>query len=184
MLVKAVEETTVEAVAGPRVGLSDEAALRRVVREHGGEIHAFARRAVRDPALADEIAQDVFVRAWNARDQYDPTRGTLRGWLYGIARNRIIDSQRSRMARPQLVPVSDQQPEPGEATEDVLRQMTIAAALDRLPDDRRALVEQVYLEGRTPTEVAAATGVKPGTVRRRLHDALAVLRRHAEEDHR
>jgi RNA polymerase sigma-70 factor (ECF subfamily) len=181
MAVTTREPVTPEAA----VGLADERALRRAIHAHGGEIHAFARRAVRDAALAEEITQDVFVRAWAARHQYDGTRGTLRGWLYGITRNRIIDAQRSRGARPQLVTVSDERhPVVGDPTEDVLRQLTIAAALERLPADRRALVEQVYLEGRTPSEIAAVTGQRPGTVRKRLLDALAVLRRHAEEDHR
>lgn len=165
-------------------GLATEAQLRDLLHALGPRIHGLALRWTRDAALAEEITQDVFVRAWNARDRFDPAQGTVEAWLYAIARNRIIDSDRSAIARPErpVHPVPDHycEPDPSEA---VLRQLTVATALTRLHPDQRDLVEQVFLQGHTPGEIAQTQGERAGTIRKRLHDAMTVLRRHAEQDH-
>src|SRR3954454_4360326 len=79
-----------------------EQSLRALYREYGGELYGFAVNCLGDRGLAEELVQDVFTRVWRHADQFDPTRASFRTWLYGIARNAVIDFNRRRSVRPSL----------------------------------------------------------------------------------
>src|SRR5215211_6943994 len=81
---------------------SDETgeAMRALYRAYGGELLGFAQRSLGDRGAAEEIVQEVFLRAWRNAGRYDPERAAVRTWLYQIARNAIIDSRRRAAARP------------------------------------------------------------------------------------
>jgi RNA polymerase sigma-70 factor (ECF subfamily) len=63
---------------GIAIGRWDEDALAEAYRRHGGAVYALARRVVRGTGLAEEVAQEVFVRLWTTPDRFDPERGSLR----------------------------------------------------------------------------------------------------------
>src|SRR5882757_2955639 len=82
--------------AAPLIG---EARVREAYTAHGGELHGFALRSLRDSGLAEEAVQETFIRAWRAGERFDPELGSLRTWLFAILRNVVIDLSRRRAVR-------------------------------------------------------------------------------------
>src|SRR4029077_9937779 len=77
-------------------------ALRALYRSYAGELYGFALNALGDRGSAEEVVQEVFTRAWRHAEAYDPTRGSVRTWLYQIARHAVIDMRRRAAVRPAL----------------------------------------------------------------------------------
>ena len=80
-------------------GLGSEAALRAAYAAHGAELYRFALRQLGDDGLAQEVVQEVFLRAWRRADSFDPSVASLRVWLFAIARNAVIDEARRAAGR-------------------------------------------------------------------------------------
>ena len=80
-----------------RVGFAqgDEACLQEVFRRSAPLIYTIAYRALGSSTDGEEITQEVFVSAWRARENYQAEKGSVSGWLIGIARHRIVDRQRA-----------------------------------------------------------------------------------------
>ncbi|WP_370248583.1 sigma-70 family RNA polymerase sigma factor [Nocardioides sp.] len=164
------------------VDLRREDQLCAAYRAHGDELFRLCLRSTGDRGVAADLVQEVFLRAWRAADSFDARRGSLRTWLFGIARNALVDHARRQAARPRLVPVAED-PEPDAATADgvapeeqVMDAWVLEEALARLsPEHRRAVVE-VHLRDRAPAEAAALLGVPVGTVRSRVFYGLRALR--------
>src|SRR3712207_7856702 len=87
-----------------------EETMRSLYRTYGGELYGFALNCLGDRGLAEEVVQDVFTRVWRHADSFDPAKASFRTWIYGIARNAIIDLERRRSVRPALT----SREEPGE----------------------------------------------------------------------
>src|SRR5215831_12805739 len=85
-----------------RMQAGDETALEALYERYGGLVFTLALRVVGDPELAREALQDTFLRCWDGRDTYDPSRGRVPWWLMGIARSRAIDLLRSRPHQARL----------------------------------------------------------------------------------
>src|SRR3954449_8177116 len=83
---------------------SDETgeALRELYRAYAGELYGFAYNALGERGAAEEIVQEVFLRAWRHAGRYDPERAAVRTWLYQITRHAIIDARRRAAVRPGL----------------------------------------------------------------------------------
>jgi len=81
-------------------GRHGEDAARRLYRTYARELLGFAVHRLGDRALAEEVVQEVFTRVWRRAGDYDPARGSVRTWLYGIARNAVVDAERHRSRRP------------------------------------------------------------------------------------
>src|SRR4051794_12705327 len=81
-----------------------EETMRSLYRTYGGELYGFALNCLGDRGLAEEVVQDVFTRVWRHAESFDPDRASFRTWIYGIARNAIIDLERRRSVRPALAP--------------------------------------------------------------------------------
>src|SRR3954464_4368165 len=79
-----------------------EESMRALYRTYGPELYGFAVSALRDRGQAEELVQEVFTRVWRKADRYDARRAGFRTWLYGIARNAIIDQKRRAAVRPSL----------------------------------------------------------------------------------
>ena len=154
----------------------------------GRDVYRFALYLTGDPSLAEEIAQETFVRAWRSADRYDASR-PLRPWLFAILRNVVVDQTRKRSRR--LAPDAD--PDGLDASveaglvsaenevERVIDQWVLAEALRRIrADQRTVLVETVY-RGRSYADVAAELGVPDATARTRAFYGLRALRLVLEE---
>jgi RNA polymerase sigma factor (sigma-70 family) len=140
---------------------------------------------LRDRRLADEAAQEAFVRAWRYAPSYDARRGPVATWLLAIARNVAIDVARVKPVAPMdpdLV-VSELDLAGSDPGPDVPERERIREAVSALPpDQRRALVLAVYA-GRTAREISELDGVALGTVKTRIRSAMLKLRAMLEAQH-
>ncbi|HXM56269.1 MAG TPA: sigma-70 family RNA polymerase sigma factor [Candidatus Dormibacteraeota bacterium] len=156
------------------------------VRTFQHRLYAFALGMTGEPADAEEVAQDTFVRAHAALKRYPPERIRslkLNAWLHEIALNVVRNRVRRRSLR--LVPIEPEQPvadaAPGpEATalsNAALREL--ANLVSGLPEQQRSAVVLRCVQGMTYAEVAAQLGQPEGTVKSNVHRGLQALRRRA-----
>jgi RNA polymerase sigma-70 factor (ECF subfamily) len=144
---------------------------------HLPTLRRYARSLVREPAAADDLVQDALLRAYEKRHTF---RGEqLRGWLLSIVHSTFQNSlrrTRAELARAdRLAQITPRVAEP--AQEHSARLAQIQAAFLRLPDDQRAALHLVTVEGLSYAEAAAVTQVPLGTLMSRLGRARAALRR-------
>jgi RNA polymerase sigma-70 factor (ECF subfamily) len=147
--------------------------------EHGGVLFGYAVNALRDRALAEDCVQETFLRAWRARDRFDPVRGGLRTWLFAIQRNVIVDVQRARQRLPRIVPGDELDEAPAD-TPDTLDRLMIVEALAKLSEEQRSAFVAIHLDGRSYAEASERSGVPVGTLRSRVFYALRALRTHID----
>ncbi len=156
----------------------DLGAFGELVRRHQDFVYGAALRVVRNPVLAQDLAQETFVRAYRALPDF---RGDsqVRSWLYRIASNLSLNAVQRRREYP-----SDAMPEsparrsdnPGRQTELSALRDALADAVDQLPEDlKNALVLREY-EGLSYQEIADQTGLPLNTVRTRILRARRALR--------
>jgi RNA polymerase sigma-70 factor (ECF subfamily) len=139
--------------------------------DHFGEIHRyFHRRVGRDNA--DDLAAETFLRAWRGWRGYDPARGAVRPWLYGIATKLLSCHYRDEQRRLRAYARASVEP-PGAAAPQDHR---VAAALADLSPRDRDLVLLHAWAGLTYEEIAQALGIPIGTVRSRLHRIRSRIR--------
>jgi RNA polymerase sigma-70 factor (ECF subfamily) len=157
-------------------------AMRALYRLFGGELYGFALNALGDRGSAEEIVQEVFLRAWRNADRYDAARAGVRTWLYQITRHAIIDARRRASVRPALAahePATEA--ESDRSLEQAMLGWQVAAALERLSPEHRQMVRMAQFRGLTMREIAAHTGLPVGTVKSRTWYALRSLRLVLEE---
>jgi len=158
---------------------ADAAGLRVAFLAHGGELYGYARRSLGDPRAAEDVVQETFIRAWRARDRFDTGLGTLRTWLFTIARRVVIDHARARAIRQTEPLQADLAVE--DDVENAMVGWQVEEALRRLRPDHRQVLVETYYRGRSGREVAEELGIPEGTVRSRLFYGLRTLRLALEE---
>jgi RNA polymerase sigma factor (sigma-70 family) len=155
-----------------------------VYRENVGTITAYFARRTGDPQVAGDLTADTFVAAITSFASFDPGRGSTRGWLFGIAKNRfaqhcaVLERDRegiTRLARRRDLGVDE--------TDELLDRIVaerpgrlLLAELDGLSDRDREAIDLVHLAGLAPKEAAEALGVSSGSLRIRLFRVRARLR--------
>ena len=157
---------------------SRSALLERLYRDHADRIYGLCLRMSGDRVHATELAQDVFVRAWEQLDRLEP--GSDAGaWLWRLATNVVLNAMRSERRRlARVAPVA----EPGLleraqiGTPLPVRRLSLDAAMARLPDRAREVFVLHDVEGFAGPEIARMLGVAEGTVRAHLHRARALMR--------
>jgi RNA polymerase sigma-70 factor (ECF subfamily) len=162
----------------------DERALRRAYDRWGSLVHAFCVRSLASRADAEEATAQVFVAAWRGRAGYDPARGSLAGWLLGIARRQVADvraaAERERAlleALEQVRPVV-----PGPTPDQLVDRLLVADALGTLRPEQRRAVGLAFYDGLTHEQVASTMGLPLGTAKTHIRRGLAALRRRLEVD--
>src|SRR5947209_12108042 len=135
---------------------ASEDTMRRLYRTYGPELYGFALNSLGDRGLAEELVQEVFTRIWRHADSFDPERASFRTWLYGIARNAIIDMKRKQSVRPQLASREPDQEEASfdEPLEGALLRWQVQAALERLTPEHRQVIRLAHFQGLTLREIA------------------------------
>lgn len=174
-----LEATTaadVESLDASRAATGDETAFERLYRRHAARIHTLARRMA-GPDAADDLTQDVFVRAWDklATFRGESAFGT---WLHRLAVNVILSRHRSeKNARAWIV--DDEYALAAAAIHAVhpATKMDLDAAIARLPEGARKIFVLHDVEGWTHEEIAEQMGLVPGTSKSQLSRARAALRR-------
>lgn len=160
--------------------------LRVLYDLHGSEIFRFCHRLVGDRGLAEEAMQETFLRAWRAQDRFDPTTGSLRTWMYAVARNVCIDALRARGRRFGLGG-SDAASEHGvpdhqdSGFEAMLSSWMLEEALRRIPANQRDALVLTYMRDRPYAEIAEVLGIPEATLRTRVFYGLKSLRKVLEE---
>ena len=170
-------------LAGLGAGNPDAAAA--FVRRFQSRVYGLALTILHDRDLADEVAQEAFVRAWRHAATYDARRGRVPTWLLAIARNLAIDHARMRSPTPvdPDVIASELDLAHVDSPIDVGDRDSLRRAIASLPDEqRRALVLATYA-GRTAREIAELDGVPLGTVKTRIRSAMLKLRESLGVEH-
>jgi len=170
-----------------RFAAGDDTALREAYERWAGVIYRLGQRTL--PALADaeDLTQATFVAAWKGRGGYDPSRGALPAWLFGIARRQVVDRLRAlererRAVRAVEAGGGTSAPADVEAAADrVLDRLVVADQLRRLAADQRRVVQLAFYDDLTHTQIAGVTGLPVGTVKSHLRRGLQRLRTSWEE---
>ena len=164
----------------------DEDAFTALYRRRQGGVYRFALQMSGSEALAEDVAQEVFMVLMRDGGNFDPTRGSLAAYLYGIARNHVLRAFDRERA---LVRFDDEAEEGGElphenlvARPDPLGDLTRAESVEKLrqavlalPAHYREVVVLCELHEMSYVEAAETLGCAVGTVRSRLHRARAML---------
>jgi RNA polymerase sigma-70 factor (ECF subfamily) len=156
----------------------DHAAFAELFAHFAPRVKAFLMKSGADETTAEECAQDVMATLWRKAHMFDAQRASVSTWIFTIARNRRIDViRREKRPEPEALPWGpEEEPQPAEMLE--LRQESdrLSAALKRLPDKQRELVEKAYFGDLSHSQIAEATGLPLGTIKSRLRLALERLR--------
>ena len=132
-----------------------------MLRTHQGAVRAFLRRISGDAAVADDLAQDTFLKAYRSIEQLSDVE-KLRSWLFGIAYREFLNHTRKIKRRRHL---SQRHIEPEPTAVPSGQALDIERAMDSLSADCRAVVLLCLLHGFTQSEAAQATGIPLGTVK-------------------
>lgn len=164
-----------------RTGSAD--ALRDAYDAYGTLVHSFCVRLVGRDGAADCV-QETFISAWRSRARFDPARGSLAGWLLGIARYRSLDHLRSMARVPHPLDPARETATSASDTDDgahVANRLLVAHALETLSGRPRAVVELAMYSDLTQTQIAERLDVPLGTVKSDMRRAYHRLRVHLEE---
>ena len=168
-----------------QAGVDADAELVRVLHdEHAGALFTFCLRFTGDRQRAEEVVQEVLVRAWRQLSTLELGDRPVRPWLFTVARNVLTDLHRADGARPRVV--ADDGALAGVAVagdemDRAVESWTMAEALRRLSEQHREVLVHSYWLGRSVTETAQALGIPAGTVKSRTYYAVRALRLALEE---
>ncbi len=178
-LVHGNEPESVETLIG-RVARGDSSSFERLYDVMGGQVYGVARRVVRDPTRAEDVAQEVFLDVWRKAPGFDASRGSAKTWIMTIAHRRAVDAVRRSEAqkkydgRSAVEEVRHEEP-----LEDVIREeehSAVRICLETLTELQLESVRLAYFNGYTYAEVAALLDKPLPTVKTRMRDGLIRLR--------
>jgi RNA polymerase sigma-70 factor (ECF subfamily) len=159
-----------------RVGHGDREAFEELYRRYTRPVLGLALRRLGDRGRAEDAVQDAFTAIWRSAGSYDPERGQGGAWLYTVARNAIVDGARRRLEPAMEIPdEASGERGPDERAEASWLAWRVHAALERLPDHERPVIELAYWGGLSQSEIAAKLGIPLGTIKTRTRSALARL---------
>lgn len=169
-----------------RVADSDPAALEVLYDRYSRVVYSFGLRIVGDPQLAEELLQEVFLRAWQQGAAFRETRGAFVTWLLSITHNMAIDEVRKRRRRPQKADSDEPElllaglPDTRQDVEDEVwlssLRSTIIQAMERLPPAQREAIDMAYFQGLTQREISERLGEPLGTIKTRMRLGIQKLR--------
>jgi RNA polymerase sigma factor (sigma-70 family) len=164
-------------LAGMASGEQEAAAA--FVRRYQARVYGLALTIVRTPSLAEDVAQEAFVKAWRSADTYDARRGRVATWLLSITRNAAIDAIRYRHEQPMdaelLLALLTTRQDTGE-TERVDTSLVLRQALADLPREQATPIVMMTFYGLTAKEIADRDDIPLGTVKARVRRGLQALR--------
>lgn len=168
----------------------EHAALGPLYDRHHRMVFTLLVRIVGDRDVAEELLQEVFLRAWQQARSFDETRGTVRAWLHCMAHSLALNELRRRRRRPQVQGCTvrdgedesdpytgfvDPAPDPAADACSAVRNSAVAAALGEIPPAQRQVLT-LYAAGFSQSEIAARLGEPLGTIKSRMRRGLGHLR--------
>lgn len=164
------------------VARGDEAAFGKLYDLVAPRVYGLIRRVLRDPAQAEEVAQEALVEVWRTAARFDPERGSATSWVFTIAHRRAVDRVRSEQAhadRMVKVAASAVETPYDQVSDEVgrrLEQQQVKRCMDGLTELQREAITMAYYDGRSYREVADLLAVALPTIKTRMRDGMIRLR--------
>ncbi len=163
----------------------DQAAASAFVRRYQARVYGLALTIVGVPAVAEEVSQEAFLKAWRHASAYDARRGRVATWLLTITHHAAVDAVRYRHEDP-MDPdllMATLAPEDHAPAGDPDTSLVLRSALADLPPEQRGPILLMTFQGLTAREIAVRDGVPLGTVKTRVRRGLLRLRSRLEVRH-
>ena len=174
-----------------RIAAKDKDALNILYNRYMTPVYSLSLHMLKQPPLAEEVTQDVFLNIWLKADSFNASRGNPRSWIMSVAHHRVVDVIRSRrrtytMTDPEGYETLERLPASGPSVEAQVTQNLdrerIVRALATLPDNQREVIELAYFEGYSQSEMAEKLSQPLGTIKTRVRLAMQKLRTSLQED--
>ena len=148
----------------------------QLYKEYRGKVFGYIRSRVNNREDAEDLCEDVFLKAYRASDEFDGERASVGTWIYSITRNTVIDYyRRSRPADELPEDLSDDSSvEDGVLNSEMLEEL--ASALESLPTELTDIIVLHYYDRISLTDIAAKVGISYGAVKLRHQKALMMLK--------
>ena len=160
----------------------DETAFAQLYDATAARAFGLAVRVVRDPAQAEEVAQEAFLEIWRTASRFDPAKGSAVSWILTLVHRKAVDRVRSAEASTRR-DTSYHQNNQGvehdstaEAAHASMEARRVRQAMETLTAAQREALELAYFKGYTHTEVATMLDLPLGTAKTRIRDGLIRLR--------
>ena len=164
-----------------RAAQGDQAAFGELVRQHQAMVFSIALHFLRNWAVAEELAQDVFLHLFRKLSEIE-SPAHLTNWLRRTTSHRCIDQSRQQKYRPKVGLEAAPEPSIAPGYGDPLLSGMLDRLIQTLPDKPRIIVILRYQEEMEPSEIAAMLNIPVGTVKSMLHRALVLLRGKMERE--
>ncbi len=176
-----------------QVAQHDQQALLTLYQQYGNLVYSLSLRVLRQPTMAEEITQDIFLKLWRQPERWNPSLGQFSSWLLTITRNAAIDRLR-REGRQAVLAAWEQSDEADNRLSDAdsyvatqanwVNGQVLRRLLQSLPPEQRQLIELAFYDGYTHSELAELLQLPLGTVKTRLRMGMQKLRALWEESER
>ncbi len=174
-----------------RIATGDASALEMLYDKYVRQCFGLALRLVGEPALAEEVVQEVFTKLWSSPNSYSAQRGVFVSWLLSLVHHRCIDELR-RKSRTEVAldtddpfsilnTAADPQPDLGDQVWLLEQQRVVRKALVELQANQRQVLELAYFGGLSQSQIAAKLNQPLGTVKTRMRMGLQNLRSMLEQ---
>ena len=174
-----------------RIVNKDKDALDLLYSRYSTPVYSLALHMLKQPPLAEEVTQDVFLNIWLKAASFNAERGQPRSWIMSVTHHRVVDVVRSRrrtqtMTDPEGYDTLERLPTGGASVESQVEQNLdrerIMRALATLPDNQKEVILLAYFEGYSQSQMAERLGQPLGTIKTRVRLAMQKLRAALQED--
>jgi RNA polymerase sigma-70 factor (ECF subfamily) len=178
-------QTSDEAILVQGAISHDPEAFGRLYDMHVDRVYRHIYYRIGNEQDAEDLTQQVFLKAWQAIDRYKKTASPFIAWLMTISHNLVVDSYRTKKGKAYLeaeVLANDSASSPEQAAETILEQQRLRRAILQLGNDEQQVIILRFIEGFEFTEIASVLKKKEGNIRVILHRALVKLRNILEKE--